>query len=156
MITDRIENLPSYHIPGQVCEKILSFANRVRTENLPDGRYELDGDNLFALVQRYATRPDSEERFMESHQDYDDLQAIVSGTEEIDWALTDMLDVRDAYDPARDIMFYRRCRSSSRTLLEAGMFAYFAPQDAHLPCLTPAGMPEQQIEKIVFKIKATK
>ncbi|MBK7541977.1 MAG: YhcH/YjgK/YiaL family protein [Candidatus Competibacteraceae bacterium] len=43
---------------------------------LAEGRHELAGDALFALVQDYHTKPQSE-GFWEAHRRYTDLQFIV-------------------------------------------------------------------------------
>ena len=77
MIADKITNLKLY---GDIvpAEEILAFVEKVEKEKLPTGRYELDGDNLFALVQEYESKPKAEAR-MESHRLYTDLQYVISG-----------------------------------------------------------------------------
>ena len=48
----------------------------------PDGKYPIDGDAVYALVQSYATRPAAEKKW-ESHRRYLDVQYVVSGRERI-------------------------------------------------------------------------
>ncbi len=44
------------------------------------GRHDLDGDDLFALVQEYTTRA-ADECVWEAHRRYIDVQFVVTGAE---------------------------------------------------------------------------
>lgn len=128
--------------------KALEFLRRPGTAALPDGRYEVDGDRVYALVQRYDTLPDGEPKF-EAHRRFIDVQYIASGEEIIGWApLADMV-LSEPYDPARDVCFGRACRWTPLRLGE-GMLAVLWPEDAHAPRLA-AGKPEAVV-KIVVKV----
>ena len=52
MIADKIENLSAYPQLAVYEADIMGFLDKMKRENLPDGRYDLRGDELFALVQR--------------------------------------------------------------------------------------------------------
>lgn len=151
MIADRIENLKYY--PGFLpyAEKITAFIERVKTEELADGRYELMGDEMFALVQSYVTRPREEGR-IEGHKIYSDLQYIIEGKEYIGWAPVAGLAVEEDHRPAGDILFYDSGKTYGGTLLEAGMFGFYLPTDGHMPCGAVGECAAAR--KIVFKIKA--
>ena len=88
----------------------------------PLGRHELDGDNCFALVQTYATKPLAEAKF-ESHRKYIDIQFIQAGGETLLWsplvALTEMI---EPYDAERDIAFYATPPQVTPINLRAGEF----------------------------------
>ncbi|MBM2838908.1 MAG: beta-D-galactosidase, partial [Deltaproteobacteria bacterium] len=63
----------------------IDFLLRPDIHLIPDGRVDIDGDRVFALVQRYETVMTDAPRF-EYHRKYIDIQYIVSGEEIIGWA----------------------------------------------------------------------
>ncbi|HEY2574566.1 MAG TPA: YhcH/YjgK/YiaL family protein, partial [Verrucomicrobiaceae bacterium] len=66
------------------------------------GRHEIDGDQVFALVQSYATKP-VEEALFEAHRKYIDVQFLFSGRETILWApLATMREQTMAHDESKD------------------------------------------------------
>ena len=147
MIIDRIKNIQNYSQLIDVEPFITAFLKRMEQETLPDGKYELQGDKLFAIVQRYKTHEKSE-ALMESHRKYADLQYICHGEEMIFYDVQEELEMDGAYKA--DIIFYKRKPDRGGILLSEGMFGYFAPQDAHMPCIT--GTNQSFVTKIVFKI----
>jgi len=100
----------------------------------PDGKYEIGGPELIAIVQRYTTAPAVEKKW-ESHRVHGDIQYIVSGTELIGYARRESCVVKTPYLPEKDMEIYESPSASSSTLLtmESGSFAIFLPQDAHQP-----------------------
>ncbi len=150
MVVDRIENLKIYSPLLSCIPAIENFLKAFGKNPLPDGRYELDGDKLFALVQRYATKP-AEGRLPEAHRKYIDLQVAVEGREYIGWApLAELTEETEEFSKGGDIAFY----SGSIQLnipLNQGYFALLYPEDAHLPCTQIDG--PEEVAKVVFKIK---
>ena len=149
MIADSIKNLNLYSsfVPA---EEILAFIEKVEKEQLPTGRYDLDGDNLFALVQEYDSKPKAEAR-MESHKLYTDLQYVMSGEECIGWEPVDNLEVEEDRTPDADVIFYVSKEPMSMNVLKAGMFGIYVPTDGHMP-----GVAVNEcvpVHKIVFKIR---
>ena len=104
-------------------------------KSLSDGRYAIDGDNIFALIQTAATRAASE-RLFEAHRSYIDVQMVLDGCERHDVALLGVQDVKVAeeYDSARDIIFFSEPPHFSTIIMKPGMFAVYGPDDAHRPC----------------------
>jgi YhcH/YjgK/YiaL family protein len=117
---------------------------------VPDGRHEIDGDDVFALVSTYATGPATEKRF-ETHRLYLDLQYVAAGTERILHAPAHGLAVEAPYDEAKDIAFYAEPRASSSLLLRAGDLAVFHPADAHKPGCMAGG--RDTVRKVVVKVR---
>ena len=150
MIADKLTNLTKYPEFAAYADDMLAFVERVEKENLEDGRYELQGDNLFALLQSYVTKNIEDVR-MESHKIYSDLQYIVSGEEYIYWTPVDELEVEEDRTPDADIVFYKNCPDKGSNYLTAGMFGVYFPWDGHRPSVA-AGEPAP-IKKIVFKFK---
>lgn len=117
---------------------------------LPDGRVDLQGDDLFALVQTYDTTPGAEKRF-ESHRRYADIQYVAAGRERILHTSTQRLAVETAYSEEKDIAFYQEPQASSSLLLGPGDFAVLWPGDAHKPGCMAGG--REEVRKVVLKVR---
>jgi biofilm protein TabA len=128
--------------------RAFAFLRRPGLTELPDGRYPIDGERIFALVQRYETAAVPEPRF-EAHRDYIDVQYVAAGSEMIGWAPLTAMAVRDPYDPGKDACF-GSAPYWTPVLLREGDLAVFWPEDAHAPRLA-AGVPGT-VFKIVVKI----
>ena len=102
---------------------------------MPVGRYEIDGDEVFALVQEYETRA-SEECRWEAHYTYTDIQYVVEGSEKMGWKALDGV-VKTEDRPEDDVYFFDV--EGDHFVLHAGQFAVFAPQDAHRPGMAVEG-----------------
>lgn len=117
----------------------------------PDGRYEIGGPCLAAIVQRYETAPSPAKKW-ETHQVHGDIQYMVSGTELVGHAWRGKLSVLIPYNPEKDAEFYEPPASPSTLLkFEQGSFAVFLPHDIHQPGVmecTPA-----EVLKVVVKFR---
>lgn len=117
----------------------------------PDGRYELDGDRIYCLVQRYKTKPVDQGVF-EAHQRYVDVQFLVAGRETILWApLPALTTVTQPYIPEKDYTFFAPVPGSMPVRLLAGRFAILFPTDGHAPCLEFDG--PSDVIKAVVKVR---
>lgn len=149
MVIDRIENLNLYEPLLDCLPKAQKFLTDYKINPCADGRYELDGDKLFALVQQYQTKP-AQGRLPEAHRKYIDLQVVMSGDENIGWApLSTLKQETEEFSKGGDIGFYSGDIQIWVTL-KAGHFALLYPEDAHLPCAQVHG--QSDVCKIVFKI----
>lgn len=100
---------------------------------MADGKYEIDGPGVVAIVQRYETAPCDSKKW-ETHRVHGDIQVIYEGAEFIGYARRDELTVKTPYIPEKDAEFYELPSApSSKLLLQAGSFAVFLPHDAHQP-----------------------
>lgn len=117
---------------------------------LPDGRHDVDGDRVFALVSRYDTGPSTEKRF-ETHRRHADIQLVAEGAERILHAPAGRLTVSEPYDEATDLAFYAEPSFASSLLMTAGDLAVFLPADAHKPgCMAGA---RHAVRKVVIKVR---
>lgn len=112
------------------------------------GRYELDGEKVYAMVQEYTTKPSQEVQW-ESHRRYIDIQFILSGQEIIESANISKMPEGTLYNSEKD---YYKCSGveGSPLLLNTNSFAIFFPQDMHKACVM-AGEPAP-VKKIVIKV----
>ena len=131
-------------------KKAIDFLRRPDIHDLADGRVDIDGQHLFALIQRYETVMTDIPKF-EYHRKYMDVQYIVSGEEIIGWAPAGRMVVTEAYDIERDICFGIVSKGEiTPVYLQAGQLAVLYPEDGHAPKLA-AGSPSPVI-KIVVKV----
>ena len=151
MIIDQVENAHLYEPLHRRFQKAFSVLADPAIAGKPDGRYPVDGDDLYYIVQHYTTKPIDQGRF-ESHRKYIDIQALIAGQEILCWSPIHDLEVIEPYNETKDIMFYHVGESIAQTRLEPGIFCLLYPDDAHLPCCqvtSPA-----PVHKVVFKIRA--
>jgi YhcH/YjgK/YiaL family protein len=117
----------------------------------PDGRYEIGGPNLIAIVQRYETAPDALKKW-ETHRLHGDVQFMVSGSELVGYAQREVLSIRTPYNAEKDAEFYEPpVGAVSRFNLHAGSFAIFLPEDAHQPGVMDGNPGE--VHKVVIKFR---
>ena len=120
--------------------------------NTPDGKYEIEGKCLYALVQRYQTAPE-ETKAWETHRIYADIQYIVSGREAITYAPAGELDSTTPYNDVKDVEKYSgaNVKTASTAIIPGGHFGIYLPQDGHRPgCMI--GQPEPVV-KVVIKVQ---
>lgn len=116
-------------------------------------RVPIQGDEIFALVQRYQPKP-MHEAFWEAHRTYIDVQYVVEGAEVMLWAPLVTMNIVQDYDNARDFTKLApkaRAEASQELRVLAGMFAIFMPDDAHAPGILSDSLPGE-VKKIVVKV----
>jgi biofilm protein TabA len=109
-------------------------------------RYAIDGDQVYAMVQEYDSKPKAE-GFWESHRKYLDVQYVASGVEHMGYAPTANL-TAGAYQEEND--FIKLEGDGEFFLLREGFFCILAPQDAHMPGM--AVDQPQPVKKVVVKV----
>jgi YhcH/YjgK/YiaL family protein len=116
-----------------------------------DGRYEIEGPGLVAIVQRYETAP-GEAKKWETHRVHGDIQYMVTGSELIGYERREDLSVRIPYNAEKDAEFYEPpAEPHSQFMLSAGSIAVFHPQDAHQPGVMIGQSSE--VHKVVIKFR---
>ena len=102
MILDCLSQWRRYAATLPGLEKAFEYLQTLEA-GCPNGRYELDGDRVYCLVQRYRTKP-LEQATFEAHRKYADVQCLLAGRETILWApLTALITVKQPYDPNQDM-----------------------------------------------------
>lgn len=150
MILDQLSASSAYESLHPLFPKAFAYLRTfdVKTE---DGKYELQGLDLVAIVQRYRTAP-SAEKLWEAHQVYGDIQVVYQGLEYCGHADQKTLTVTKPYLAEKDVEKYATPTTPSALLtLGRGNFAVFHPQDGHQPGVqidAPA-----EILKVVIKFR---
>jgi YhcH/YjgK/YiaL family protein len=102
----------------------------------PEGKYEIDGPGVVAIVQSYSTAPASEKKW-EAHRVHGDIQYMVSGSELIGCTPLAGLQVKTPYTLEKDAEFYEAPGFQTAIInLPTGSFAVFLPHDVHQPGVT--------------------
>ena len=105
--------------------------------------------SLHDALPIYETK-DKDDARMEAHIKYADLQFMEEGEERIYVDFADELEMEEDRTPDQDILFYKKAGDHGFNILTEGTFGYYAPQDAHMPCIK--NKEKQNVRKIVFKI----
>jgi len=150
MVIDTLAQLESYAALDARFGETAKFIEKCRTENLPAGRYELDGDRLYAMVMDYVPE-EKDEPLYETHDKYVDIQCMLEGSEYQWYAPRGELKEKIAYNTEKDISFYEFSGSGSRLHLTEGSFAVYFPQDGHLPGMADGSC--GKCRRIVVKLK---
>jgi len=124
----------------------FQFLRRPDLAHLQPGRLPIADNRIYALIQRGPGRRREEAR-LEAHQQYIDIQYIVSGTDDMGWRpRSSCLRPVDPYSPDKDIQFFFDA-PESWVPVHAGSFVVFYPEDAHLPSISNG-----ELHKVVIKI----
>jgi YhcH/YjgK/YiaL family protein len=150
MILDNLSQCQRYTALSPRFAKAFEFLKKF-DGTLKNGRHEIDGDNVFALVQKYTTKPAENGQF-EAHRKSIAVQFVHSGKETILWApLESLKDVNMAYDEKQDAALFKLVPTSTPLRLGAGQFTILYPEDGHVPCCEWNGPSE--VSKVVVKVK---
>jgi YhcH/YjgK/YiaL family protein len=148
MVIDTLEHASLYYSIHSRIKAAFDYLQQTDLASTQPGKYPIDGDNIFAIVQEYDTLDMAAEQ-MESHKKYFDVQYIVSGEEQVGHALLASQAISKPYSEADDFMLYAD-KPDFFTYFHAGMFMVFFPHDLHMPCLHP-GKPAR-VKKVVVKV----
>lgn len=151
MIVDTIRNAAKYFPIHTSFPKAFDYINR----NLGDlatmepGKYEIDGDNLKAIIsnKKGMTAAESLSKF-ECHNKYIDIQLCIRGHELMGWKPREKCTVENGgYNAEKDVQLYTNDPDMYFSLTD-GQFAIFFPEDVHAPMIG-----EGEIRKLVIKVK---
>lgn len=153
MILDQAKNLDKYKGLGigDRYAKAVEWLKNTDLASLPVGTYEIDGRDVYAMIQEYTTKQWENGNF-ETHDNYTDVQYVIKGKEILGYVGRDNLTaVKMPYDPARDLTFYEEPASSLACACVADDFMIFFPTDGHKPQI--ASGEQSPVKKCVLKIK---
>ena len=149
MIVDNLNNCDKYAEMHKGFAESFDFLKKAVEENLPVGRYEIDGSNVFAFIQEYTSKTES---LFEAHKNYIDIQFILSGIECMKVTDISKMNVSCQYDDEKDVMFFDDYEKASDLVIEEGEYGIFFPWDAHKPGLCYDNKPDS-VKKIVVKVR---
>ena len=150
MIVSDLNHVSRQAVLSPNLKKAIDFLRSPDLHLLPDGRVEIDGDRVFALVQRFETKWSATPKF-ECHQKYIDIQFVLSGEEIIGWAPTERMEITAADEADKDISFGTVAKGQWTPVhLQAGQMAVLYPEDGHAPKMALRN--PSAVMKIVVKV----
>lgn len=146
MVIDQLKNAALYFGMHPRLADAFRYLRETDFSKIEPGKYEIDGSNLFALIQNYDPKPREQARW-EAHRKYIDVQYVLSGGELFGYAPLERLG-SVAYDEAKD--FHELKGEGDFLQAPAGTFLILYPEDAHMPGI--AGPGTRPVKKIVVKV----
>lgn len=157
----RMPQTSSVHIVGKIVEcnryvgmnphfpKAFSFLKRTDLADLKPGRYEIDGDNCWAMVQEVKLTPLAGAK-VEAHRKYIDIQSPITGSETIGLLTLSTAQQSLPFNDKDDYVLFKA--ETNPVTLQPGEFAIFIPPTGgHAPGHAAEG--GQMIRKLVIKVK---
>ncbi|MFA3782444.1 YhcH/YjgK/YiaL family protein [Melioribacteraceae bacterium 4301-Me] len=148
MIFDQIENAHLYFPLGEKIRQGLSYLIETDFSKISKGKYPIDGDDVFALVDQYNSKPLSAGKW-EAHKRYIDIQYVINGVENIGFGKIKDMKIIEEYNTEKDIMFLEG--KGNFVKVKEGHFVILFPDDIHMPGISvddPA-----TVKKVVIKVK---
>ena len=147
MILDSLKNKAQYAALHPRFQQVFDFIDNNDVASLPCGRHDIDGDNIYVVVQEWDLRELKEAR-LELHRKYIDIQMLLSGPNEVfGWSeKKDCLTPETEFDEAKDIQILTDTPQCFYTVGQ-GQFTILFPEDGHAPMLG-----EGSVKKCIFKI----
>jgi len=145
MILDTLENAAKYAGLKAGISEGFGFLDQPGLAELPDGKHEICGDRVFAIIAREQGRK-VDDGELEGHRKYLDIQYVISGDESMGWRSREGLKNSVDYDAERDLEFFEG-DAKSVIRVPPGSFIVFLPTDAHLPLIG-----DGPIHKVVVKV----
>ena len=151
MIFDTLENSGMYYGLHEHFKKAFDFIKKAEIEKPAAGKYEIDGKEVFAIVQEYDSKNPDEYKF-EGHTKYIDIQYVSSGVEDIEIMNIKNATGGEGYIEEREVEFFSGGENSSRIVVEGGEYCILYPDDIHKPGLMHDGK-STPVRKILIKVK---
>ena len=149
MFTSNIKKIDKIRFEDKF-QRAIDWLKNNDLVNMECGKYEIDGDHIFAYLQEYESLMWEKAKY-ETHNKYYDLQYIVIGEELFGYVLKDELKPQTDYDAIKDLQFYHDPDYVSGVALKEGDFIIVSPLEAHKP--KPALHKPRYVKKVVIKIE---
>ncbi len=147
MIMDVLKNAAVYDGLGERFRKAFEYLASNDFSKIEPGRYDIDGNKVFALVQRYETKQ-RDKGVWEAHRRYADVQYVASGIETQGYAPIGRLEETQPYSAEKDVLFL--AGSGDTVTADGGTFVIYFPHDGHMPGL--AFEKPAPVVKVVVKV----
>ncbi len=145
MIIDKLTNSDKYISLHKDFKLVFDFLKTHNLQEIPCGRYELRGNEVFFNLQEYETKPVQK---LEAHKKYIDIQVIADGKEYMGYTNIENTTLSEEYNEEKDVMFLNG--KVDKLLADNTKFLIFFPQDAHMPSLSIES--DMHVKKAIFKI----
>jgi YhcH/YjgK/YiaL family protein len=139
MIIDSLKNCQTYLGMHPRFAKAFDYLLKTDLASLPDGRHEIDGDEIYLMMARRELKK-PEEALMEVHDRYIDIQLVIRGRETFGWSdRAELKTPRGNIDREKDILFFDDAPATLYTVHD-GQMSIFFPGDGHAPMIGEGGI----------------
>lgn len=147
MILDSLKNASRYEALHPRFKTVFDYISNHDLVAMECGRHDIDGDDIFVVIQEWDLRPTSEAR-LELHRKYIDIQVVLDGVDEVfGWSeKKDCLKPEGEFDEQKDVQFFTDIPQCFYSVAK-GQFSILYPEDGHAPMLG-----EGHVKKCIFKI----
>lgn len=148
MIIDALSEIKKYQNMHPLFVKAFEYLLKIDFSEMEQGKYELQGDDLFYLVmqKKGITSQDSILNF-ECHNEYIDIQVCISGQETFGWKPRKSCRHLKETVSQGDNFYFKELPDTYFHLIEK-QFVIFFPGDVHASLIG-----EGDIKKVVMKVK---
>ena len=147
MLIDHLENYKKQIALHPLFDAAFQYLRSIKTAELVEGKIEIKGDDLFAIIASPGTLIDENPK-LEAHKVYIDIHYIIEGTELFGWkSISECDQPIDSFNDEKDYILYDN-KDFSTIKLTKGSFVIVFPEDAHAP-----GIETTNLKKVVLKIK---
>ena len=130
-------------------EAAFEFLDQKTLADVPVGKHAIEGEQVYALVQKLPSRSADTAQF-ESHRKYIDVHYVVSGQETSGFSPAESLKLAVPYDESKDVMLYAVPQQYTKVEVKPGHFVVYHPGQAHLPNCHLQG--PHDLHKVVIKV----
>ena len=146
MILDKFENSATLYNLISGFKKAFQFLSRNDLKCLPPGKYEIDGESVFAIIVNDSGRK-KEDGLLEIHRKYIDIQYVLSGTDDMGWKPRQQCaNPTGDFDPEMDAQLFKD-QPETWFSVNPDYFAIFFPEDAHMAMFS-----DENIHKVILKV----
>lgn len=132
MILSTLDKAESFYGMHPNFQKVFEFLRQPGLADMEPGTYELDGRQVFVMLQKGQGKK-QEEAKLEAHRKYIDIQYVIAGDETMGWSPTaENKEIAQEYDAEKDIMFFNDPPKEWHKV-PPGSFTIFFPKDSHAP-----------------------
>lgn len=137
MIKDNIKNAKKYYSISKNIELGLKFIENNDLSKFECGKYQIQGDDVFAIVQEYDTKLAADSKF-EVHKKYIDIQFMIKNSELMGCADVMNFEYDGEFNYENDIVFLNlkpQAMEPDFLHIKQNEFIIFTPDDAHMPSI---------------------
>ena len=133
--------------------RAITYLRDTDFDGLPDGRHDVEGDEIFAVISSYKTDK-KEDCISEAHFKYIDVQYLLEGEEFIYYApLDEQCQTVGHKSEKDDVVVFSEVTNENQYHFKAGQIIIFFPWDVHrTKCKTSSKGCKSR--KIVIKVRS--
>lgn len=148
MYIGKIEHSSRIETLHPAFKTLFEFVNTQDFNNLPLGKIEIDGDNLFIMNLDIPQGAEMSTQPLEMHRKYIDVHILLDGTEKIGWTPIENISTYTQVYKADDDCALSNDKPQFFVEMQPGDVCIVYPEDPHSPAISKG-----RIRKLIGKVK---